>query len=270
MLKKKEFCSPDKMNRRESSGGNHGTGAQPTSAGTKADKEVAYVPILRGYVHLTLVLLSPVLIAWLVKSVVKPKLMPSYILAFCCCVLNFAASAVLHFRMFDHLGCDIDLKLDYAHAGIFLMIGGSALPSTTVLVINDLSVLTTLIQWLGVAVGIETLLPTLTRPAGIVASMAFNFVTAPAVSRVVIYFAVASPYFHVCYTLYQIKCFSGLICTATTLILYFIGGIIYANKAPNPIPNYLGFHELFHLCCALALVTTFVGNHKITNFVCND
>ncbi|KAK1938335.1 hypothetical protein X943_000289 [Babesia divergens] len=243
------------MNRRESSGGNHGTGDQPTSAGTKADKEVAYVPILRGYVHLTLVLLSPVLIAWLVKSVVKPKLMPSYILAFCCCVLNFAASAVLHFRMFDHLGCDIDLKLDYAC--IFLMIGGSALPSTTVLVINDLSVLTTLIQWLGVAVGI-------------VASMAFNFVTAPAVSRVVIYFAVASPYFHVCYTLYQIKCFSGLICTTTTLILYFIGGIIYANKAPNPIPNYLGFHELFHLCCALALVTTFVGNHKITNFVCND
>lgn len=102
------------MNTREGSGGNHGTGTQPTKAGTNAGNEVAYVPILRGYVHLTLVLLSPLLIPWLVKSVVKPKLMSSYILSFCCCVLNFAASAVLHFRMLDHLGCDIDLKLDYA------------------------------------------------------------------------------------------------------------------------------------------------------------
>jgi hemolysin III len=30
-------------------------------------------------------------------------------------------------------------------------------------------------------------------------------------------------------------------------VLYSIGGVIYASKRPNPFPNLLGFHEIFHI-----------------------
>lgn len=35
-------------------------------------------------------------------------------------------------------------------------------------------------------------------------------------------------------------------------LLYLVGGVIYARRAPNPWPAWLGFHEVFHLLVVLA------------------
>ncbi|CDR95242.1 hypothetical protein, conserved [Babesia bigemina] len=212
------------------------------------------VPILRGCIHLLLALMSPLLIVWLMQEVVNENYIAEYFIAFVCCILNFSASAMLHHMPWNMQSYDMCLKLDYAC--IFLMIGGSAVPSTYAAVSDNLGVLTTLIQWAGVSLGA-------------VGALAFSFVASPPSYRLLVYFAAGSPYLYHCYTLYNIKCFIGLLSACLTLVIYMSGGIIYVKEAPNPSPHYFGFHEIFHLCCAMALVTTFVGNHKITNFV-ND
>ncbi|ORM40786.1 uncharacterized protein BXIN_2332 [Babesia sp. Xinjiang] len=209
-------------------------------------------PFLRGYVHLLLALFSPALIAWLFLSVVNKDYFVEYVVAFVCCILNFVASATLHYTVWELNSLDICLKADYAF--IFLMIGGSAVPATVAVAKDDFSVLTALIQWIGISMGT-------------VGALAFRFVTASPALRVIVYFAVGSPYVRLCCNLYNMKCFVGLLFSCMTLAVYMLGGVVYAKRAPNPIPKYLGFHEVFHLCCALALVTTFIGNHKITNFV---
>lgn len=38
-------------------------------------------------------------------------------------------------------------------------------------------------------------------------------------------------------------------------LLYTLGAIIYARKAPNPIPGYFGYHEIFH---ALVIVASWI------------
>ena len=40
---------------------------------------------------------------------------------------------------------------------------------------------------------------------------------------------------------------TGLILLASGGISYTVGAIIYALKRPNPIPDFFGFHEIFHI-----------------------
>jgi hemolysin III len=41
--------------------------------------------------------------------------------------------------------------------------------------------------------------------------------------------------------------------------LYTLGAIAYATKRPNPIPGWVGFHEVFHLLVVVAAVVQFVA-----------
>ncbi len=41
-------------------------------------------------------------------------------------------------------------------------------------------------------------------------------------------------------------------------LFYTAGGVIYALKRPNIIPNWLGFHEIFHLLVILGSVSHFI------------
>ncbi|GFE54688.1 hemolysin III family channel [Babesia ovis] len=214
--------------------------------------KVPRAPYLRGYVHLVLALMSPLLVLWLFRFVVNEEYYLEYTIAFICCIMNFAASATLHYTRWNLNSLDLCLKADYAC--IFLMIGGSALPTVIAATTDDITVLTTLIQWIGISIGT-------------VGALVFRFVTASPALRVIVYFAAGSPYVRVIYQLYSVKGFLGVFYICMTLVMYMMGGVVYANRAPNPIPKYVGFHEVFHMCCALALVTTFMGNHTITNFM---
>lgn len=50
-------------------------------------------------------------------------------------------------------------------------------------------------------------------------------------------------------------------------VSYTLGAVIYALKKPNPLPPYMGFHEIFHICVMagagfhLAMIITGVGTY---------
>jgi hemolysin III len=52
-------------------------------------------------------------------------------------------------------------------------------------------------------------------------------------------------------------------------LLYSAGAVAYALKRPNPLPGRFGFHEVFHLCTALAFLchwsaTLIIALHPVT------
>ncbi|GIX64404.1 hemolysin-III related subfamily protein [Babesia caballi] len=89
-------------------------GSDDACASVKVEEPSPYVPFLRGCVHLVLIMLSPVLIVWLTLGVVNTAYIAEYAVAFTCCCLNFAASAILHYTAWDLKSYDVFLKLDYA------------------------------------------------------------------------------------------------------------------------------------------------------------
>jgi hemolysin III len=42
-------------------------------------------------------------------------------------------------------------------------------------------------------------------------------------------------------------------------VVYTIGGVVYALKRPNPVPDVFGFHEVFHLCTLVAAMCHYVA-----------
>jgi hemolysin III len=41
--------------------------------------------------------------------------------------------------------------------------------------------------------------------------------------------------------------------------LYTLGAVVYASRWPNPLPRWVGFHEIFHLLVVAAAATQFVA-----------
>jgi len=46
-------------------------------------------------------------------------------------------------------------------------------------------------------------------------------------------------------------------------LIYFIGGIFYAFKRPNPIPDVFGYHELFHICTVVGAFLHFIVMYRL-------
>ncbi len=40
---------------------------------------------------------------------------------------------------------------------------------------------------------------------------------------------------------------------------YVIGALCYARKAPNPVPGWFGYHEVFHICVIIGATCHFAG-----------
>ncbi len=52
---------------------------------------------------------------------------------------------------------------------------------------------------------------------------------------------------------------TGIALIAASSLLYFVGGIIYARRHPDPWPRTFGFHEVFHLLVVAAGATHVVA-----------
>ncbi|MEG9224757.1 PAQR family membrane homeostasis protein TrhA [Aeromicrobium sp. Sec7.5] len=57
---------------------------------------------------------------------------------------------------------------------------------------------------------------------------------------------------------------AALALVASGGVIYTIGGVVYASKRPNPLPETFGFHEIFHLCTVLAFVAQYVAVSVVT------
>lgn len=130
------------------------------------------------------------------------------------------------------------------HSAIFVFIAGSYTPFALLLLHDPLrtAVLTTV--WVCVPIGLV---------------LNFKWIDAPSWITVLVYIGVG---WVGIVTTPQLTTALGASGTALVMIgaaLYTMGAAIYAFRWPNPFPNTLGFHEIFHLLVVAAATMQFVA-----------
>lgn len=149
-------------------------------------------------------------------------------------VLLFANSALYHLGPWSSKVKIILKRID--HANILLLIAGTYTPIAVLALPSSKSILLLSLVW-----------------GGALAGIAFRvfWIHAPRWLYVALYLVLGWAAMMYIVDLFQAN--------AAMMILVIIGGgfytlgaVIYATKRPNPWPKYFGFHEIFHLCTALA------------------
>lgn len=129
------------------------------------------------------------------------------------------------------------------HAGIFILIGGTATPICLLGVGGDVGIKMLMILWAAIAVGVV---------------QSLVWVSAPKWLSVGLYLVVgwiSVPY------LPMMKTTLGSVNVGLILVgglIYSVGGLIYGLKRPVLWPKVFSYHELFHVLVILAAMAHFV------------
>jgi hemolysin III len=130
------------------------------------------------------------------------------------------------------------------HSMIFVFIAGSYTPICLLVLEGTKSWLLLALAWGGAAAGVVTRLAWHRAPRwlSVAAYIAVGWVGVIAVPQL----------------------FSRVGVAAGVLVivggaLYTLGAVAYATKRPNPIPRWVGFHEVFHLLVVAAAAVQFVA-----------
>ncbi|MGP3536248.1 PAQR family membrane homeostasis protein TrhA [Microbacterium sp. RD1] len=124
------------------------------------------------------------------------------------------------------------------HANILLLIAGTYTPMAVLALPTDKAIILLSIVWGGAIVGIFFRIFWLNAPRWLYVALYLALGWA-AVMYIVDLFAANA-------AMMTLVLIGGL--------LYTAGAIVYALKRPNPWPGHFGFHEIFHVCTALAYV----------------
>lgn len=133
------------------------------------------------------------------------------------------------------------------HAAIFILIGGTMTPIFLLALPEQVGHLPLLIIWLVILAGVLQTLFWIRAPKWLASLLYVGVGWIP-----IFYFA-------------EIGRALGPTGTALILaggIVYTVGALIYALKAPNPWPRVFGYHEIFHIFVVIAAILHF--------FVIND
>ncbi|CXI92588.1 hemolysin III, putative [Plasmodium berghei] len=204
--------------------------------------------LLRGKIHLMILLFSPIWIFYMLylSKTYLTKIFTS--VALMCIFFNSFASFLLHNFEWTPKYYFLIEKLD--HIGIFLMISGSALPAAALLFNN-----TKLLYYI--------IMHSLSSLLGILFICCSYFSTGNRAKRAFTY--VAAGFLHALFfNDYIILLYTReLVFLLMIGALYVLGAIIYSLKKPNIITGIFGFHELFHACCLGSLLFTFSLNRSV-------
>jgi hemolysin III len=132
----------------------------------------------------------------------------------------------------------------FDHANIFLLIAGSYTPFTLLLLEGTDRVVLLGVVWTGALLG-----------------MGFRVLwnDAPRWLYLPVYMALGWA------AVFYLGDFARTASTAVLVLmavgggLYTIGGIVYGFKRPNPVPQWFGFHEVFHALTIVAFVSHYLG-----------
>ncbi|CAD2111425.1 hemolysin III, putative [Plasmodium vinckei] len=198
--------------------------------------------LLRGKIHLMILLLSPIWICYMlyISKTYSTKIITSIALA--CIFFNSFASFLLHNFEWTPKYYFLVEKLD--HIGIFLMISGSGFP-VAALLFNNIKLLFYIIMH------------SLSSLLGILCICCSYFSTGNRAKRAFTY--VIAGFLHaVFFKDYIILLYTKeLIFLVMIAALYVLGAVVYSLKKPNIISGIFGFHELFHVCCLGSILFTF-------------
>ncbi len=224
-------------------GGGGLTGPADLRAASPKELLAEVKPRMRGWLH---AVTAPVaLAAGLLLVVLSPAGAPrvgSAVFALCALVL-FSVSATMHKGGWSPRTERVLTRLD--HASIFLLIAGTYTPFSLLMLHGSDRVVLLAVAWSGAALGIAF---RMLRP------QAPRWVYTPiylALGWVAVFFA---PDF---------ARYSGAALVVVLLglggLLYTVGGVVYGLRRPNPLPQWFGFHEVFHALTVLAFAAHYTG-----------
>jgi hemolysin III len=199
-------------------------------------------PKLRGWLHLAV--LPVALAAGAVLVCLAPDTesrIASGVFAICSSTL-FGVSALYHRGHWGRRGSAVLRRLD--HSSIFLLIAGTYTPFALMLLDGGSGAVLLILVWAGALCGI-----------------AFRVLwdDAPRWLYTPVYIALGWA------AVFWLGDFTSAAGPAVlTLIvvgggLYSLGGIVYGFRKPNPLPQWFGFHEVFHSFTVVAFVVHYVG-----------
>jgi hemolysin III len=199
-------------------------------------------PRMRGWLHAAtapLALVGGILLV-LLSPAGSPKV-GSTVFATCALVL-FTVSATMHRGGWSPRTELVLTRLD--HACIFLLIAGSYTPFSLLLLTGSSRVVLLTVVWTGAAIGIAF---RLFRP------------DAPRWVYTPIYLGLgwAAVFFAGDFARYRVT--SVVVLLALGGLLYTVGAVVYGLRRPNPVPQWFGFHEVFHTLTVLAFAAHYAG-----------
>jgi hemolysin III len=199
-------------------------------------------PRLRGWLHAATAPLA--LLAGVVLVTLSPPGAPrtgSAIFAACALVL-FTVSATMHRGHWSPRMNTLLTRLD--HACIFLLIAGSYTPFTLLLLEGQDRVVLLSVAWGGAGLGIAFRLLYPAAPRWVYTPIYI------ALGWAAVFYA--GDFAHYTGTLV-------VVLLAVGGLLYTLGGVVYGLRRPNPIPQWVGFHEVFHFLTVVAFAAHYTG-----------
>ena len=199
-------------------------------------------PRLRGWLHLGTFPLS--VAAGIVLVCLAPdrtSRIASAIFAISSSLL-FGVSALFHRGQWSPRWHAVLRRLD--HSNIFLLIAGTYTPFAIMLLDSDNARVLLTVVWGGALLGI---------------AFRVLWIGAPRWLYLPVYIALG---WASIFWLGEFAAAAGPAVLTLIIVggaLYSAGGVIYGLKRPNPIPNWFGFHEVFHSCTVAAFAVHYVG-----------
>jgi len=145
-------------------------------------------------------------------------------------IFLFSASFLYHSKKESENDKSFFRKLD--HFAIFFLIAGTYTPMSFLYLEGNMRLGILIAQWSLVFLGIL---------------FKFFFINAPRVIGTIIYLLMGWMAIIPISKLANTMPHNVFMYLALGGVFYTIGALIYAVKRPNPVPGYLGFHEIFHI-----------------------
>jgi hemolysin III len=206
-----------------------------------SDVVAEFRPRMRGWVHAATAPLTLVAGALLV-ALAPPGARVGCAIFVGCALLLFTISATMHRGGWSPRTNTVLTRMD--HASIFLLIAGSYTPFSLLLLDGSDRVVLLSVAWGGALLGIAF---RLFRPR------APRWVYTPiyiALGWAAVFFAGDFAHYHVT---------AVVVLLALGGLLYTVGGVVYGLRRPNPIPQWFGFHEVFHTLTVVAFAAHYAG-----------
>ena len=194
-------------------------------------------PVLRGVFHLYAAMAAVagavllLLVAGSARAYVGAAIFAASL------ILLYVTSAAYHCITWTPVMRGLMKRLDYSM--IFVLIGGTYTPFCLVVLNNAWGITMLSVIW-GVA------------GAGVLVRVAWP--TAPKWLAVSLYVIVGWLALVAAWELVASLAPPPLVLLVLGGVLYTLGGVVYAMKKPNPWPQVLGYHELFHLLVILGSI----------------
>lgn len=193
------------------------------------DIATAVRPAMRGYIHLTVALLSPFALLHLLIIAGSPAAYVSGAVFGASLILLYAASAARHLIAWPPRALSAARRLDHSMA--FVLIGGSYTPFALKAMSLGwgISVLSVVWGLAGSGILLTVAWPRAPRPARVGVYLACGWVALAAVAEL-------------SNTLPRV----AFVLTVAGGVFYSAGAVIFLMRRPNPFPRVFGYHEIFH------------------------